>query len=141
MNALLVEQTHVIYSLAPSDLCSAAVVCFKDFFIIVVKGASHPFRVEGDPVKGYNFPDNDVAAGLKSMIDAAGSEDELKASLLELIANNETCVVNFSDYKKAKVSGFLGTKSLKVSNNAMKYIMFSTRKEAAKSLVEFYSDL
>lgn len=141
MNVLLIEQTHVVYSLAPSDLCSAAVVCFKDFFVIVTKGASHPFRVESDPVKGYNFPANDVAEGLKSMIDAANSEDELKASILDLIGNNETCVVNFSDYKKVKVSGFLGAKSLRVSNNAMKYITFSVRKDAAKSLVEFYSDL
>jgi len=141
MEVLLIDQTHVVYSLAPSDLCSSAVVCFKDSFIIVVKGPSHPFRVDNDPVPGYNFPDNDVAAGLKSMIASAGSEDELKAKLLELIGQNMTCVVNFSDWKKTKVSGFLGAKSLRVSNNAMKYITFSVRKDAAKSLVQFYSNL
>ena len=141
MNVLLIEQTHVVYSLAPSHLCSSAVVCFKDSYIIVLRAPSHPFRVDNDPVPGYNFPDNDVAAGLRNMIDAAGSEDELKTNLMELIQNNETCDVNFSDYKKKKVGGFLGSKTLKVSNNAMNYISFSVRKEAAKSLAEFYSDL
>ena len=139
MKALLIDQTHVVYSLAPSDLCSSAVVCFTDCFIIIANGASHPFRIDNDPVPGYNFPNNDVAAGLKNMIDSAASEDELKSKLLDLIQNNQTCVVNFSDYKKAKISGFLGAKSLRVSNNAMKYITFSVRKEAAKALVEFYS--
>jgi len=141
MNVLLIDQTHVVYSLAPSDLCSASVVCFKDFFIIVSKGASHPFRIDQDPVAGYNFPNNDVAAGLKDMIEKATSEDELKASLIELISGNMTCVINFSDYKKAKVGGFLGAKNLRLSNNAMNYITFSTRKDAAKALVQFYSDL
>ncbi|MCG8576409.1 MAG: hypothetical protein MI810_16100 [Flavobacteriales bacterium] len=141
MNVLLIEQTHVVYSLAPSDLCSSAVVCFKDFYIIVVKGPSHPFRVDHDPVPGYNFPNNDVAAGLRNMIDSASSEDELKAKLFELIQNNGTCVVNFSDYKKVKIGGFLGAKTLKVSNNAMNYISFSVRKDTAKALAQFYSDL
>ncbi len=141
MNVLLIEQTHVVYSLAPSNLCSSAVVCFPDSYIIVSKGPSHPFRIENDPVPGYNFPDNDVAAGLRSMIDSASSEEELKAKLLELIQNNNTCVINFSDYKKIKIKGFLGTKNFKVSNNAMNYISFSTRKDDAKSLAEFYSNL
>ena len=141
MNVLLIEQTHTVYSLAPSDLCSSAIVCFQDSFIIISKGPSHPFRIKNDPVPGYNFPDNDVAAGLKSMIDSAKTEDELKASLIELVDNNMTCVVNFSDWKKTKVSGFLGSKSLRVANNAMKYITFSVRKEPAKALVAFYSNL
>lgn len=141
MNVLLIEQTFVVYSLAPSDLCSSAVVCFPDSYIIVVKGASVPFRVDHDPVPGYNFPDNDVAAGLRNMINSAKSEDELKASLLELIGNNGACVVNFSDYKKVKVKGFLGAKTLKVSNNAMNYISFSARKDEGKLLAEFYSSL
>lgn len=141
MNVLLVEQTHVVYSLAPSDLCSSAVVCFKDSYIIVVKGASKPFRVDNDPVPGYNFPNNDVAAGLRNMIDSANSEDELKSKLLELIQNNTTCCINFSDYKKVKIAGFLGAKTFKVSNNALNYISFSARKDTAKSLAEFYSDL
>jgi hypothetical protein len=141
MNVLLIEQTHVVYSLAPSHLSSSAVVCFKDFYIIVLKGSSHPFRVDNNPVPGYNFPDNDVAVGLRNMIDSASSEDELKAKLLELIQNNDACVVNFSDYKKVKIAGFLGSKTLKTSNNAMNYISFSARKEAGKSLAEFYSNL
>lgn len=141
MNVLLIEQTHVVYSLAPSDLCSSAVVCFPDSYIIVSKGASVPFRIDHDPVPGYNFPDKDVAAGLKNMIASAKSEEDLKASLMELIGNNGTCVVNFSDYKKAKVKGFLGAKNLKVSNNAMNYITFSARKEQGKALAEFYSNL
>ena len=141
MNVLLIEQTHVVYSLAPSELCSSAVVCFQDSYIIVLKGPSHPFRVDNDPVPGYNFPDNDVAAGLRTMIDSASSEDELKAKLLELIQNNHTCVVNFSEWKKVKIGGFLGAKTLKVSNNAMKYISFSVRKDDAKSLAHFYSNL
>jgi hypothetical protein len=116
-------------------------VCFQDSFIIIVKGPSHPFRVENNPVPGYNFPNNDVANGLSSMIDSASSEDELKANLLELVDNITSCVVNFSDYKKTKVSGFLGSKSLRVSNSALKYITFSVRKDAAKSLVQFYSNL
>ena len=65
----------------------------------------------------------------------------MKAQLFDLINNNGTCVVNFSDYKKVKVGGFLGAKTLKVSNNAMNYISFSVRKDAAKSLAEFYSNL
>ena len=141
MDVLLIEKTHVVYSLAPSEICPSAVVCFKDFFVIVAKGASFPFRIEQDPVPGYHFPDNDVAAGLKAMIDGASSEEDLKAKLMELIQNNTTCVVNFSDYKKVKVAGFLGSKNLKVSNNAMKYITFSARKETAKALAQFYSNL
>jgi len=141
MNVLLIDQTHVVYSLAPKDLCVASVVCFKDFYIIVSHGASHPFRIDEDPVAGYNFPNNDIAAGLKSMIDNATSEEALKASLIELIGNNMTCVINFSDYKKVKIGGFLGAKMLKVSNNAMNYISFSVRKEPAKALAEFYSNL
>ncbi len=122
-------------------MCSSSVVCFKDFFIIVAKGASEPFRIDQDPVPGYNFPNNDLETGLKAMIESASSEEDLKAKLMELIQNNTTCVVNFSDYKKVKVGVFLGAKNLKISNNAMKYITFSTRKDTAKALAQFYSNL
>ena len=141
MNVLLIEDTLSVYSKAPQEFSKCAIVCFQDSFIMVMKGTSYPFRVENDPIPGYNFPDNDVTKGLRQMIDSCTSEDELKGKLNDLVQNNTLCVVNFSDYKKVKVSGFLGSKTLKVSNNLMNYISFSTRKQPAKDLASFYSNL
>lgn len=141
MNVLLIEKTFVVYSKAPQELNECSVVCFQDSYIIVLKGPSYPFRVDNDPVPSYNFPNNDVVNGLKSMIDSCSSEDELKGKLNDLIQNNGTCVINFSDFKKVKVSGFLGAKTLKASNSMMSYFSFNTRKQEAKDLVSFYSNL
>ena len=140
MNVLLIEKTFVVYSLAPQEMNKSSVVCFDDCFIVVLKGPSVPFRVDNDPVPSYGFPDNNVEAGLRNLIDSSNSEDELKEKLMSLV-NNELCLIKFADFKKVKVKGFLGTKTLKVSNSAMKYFCFSATKQDAKDLAAFYSNL
>ena len=142
MDVLLIEQTFVVYSKAPGELDKCSVVCFPDSYIIVHQQPSHPFRIDNDPVPSYNFPNNDVVAGLRSMIESVSSEDELKGQLSNLIGNNPLCIINFSDFKKVKVKkGLLGVKSLKVSNGALEYVSFSAGKQAGKDLVSFYSKL
>ncbi len=119
MNMLLIESTFVVASAAPGKNFISTVVCFEDCFYIVLHVESYSFGVDQNPVSSYNFEDDHVAKGVQKIIDLCTTEDELRARLQELIQHNMRCVVYFSDFKKAKISGFLGIKTLKVSNNMM----------------------
>jgi hypothetical protein len=116
-------------------------VCFEDSFYIVLHVDSYTFGVDVNPIRSYNFGDQTVPEGVKTLMDGCSSEDELKQKLYELIGNNGRCVVNFSDYKKVKIKGFLGVKTLKASNSALSYISFNAAKDVAKQLVAFYPNL
>ena len=140
MNALLIEDTIVITSSAPGKQFQSSVVCFEDSFYIILKVAAYTFHVDDYPVPSYNFGD-DVAAGVRGIMDSCTTEDELKAKLLNLIHGNGACVVNFADYKKVKVKSFLGVKTLKAMNSALSYVSFTASKGPAKELVNFYPNL
>lgn len=138
MKVLLVEQTNVLAATAPGKLHMASVVCFEDSFYIFLHVQGRTFHVDDlDPTPSYGFGDKSVAEGLQDLITNSSSEDELKGKLNEIIQNN-TLIINFADYKKVKVKGFIGTKTLKASNNAMSYVSFNVGKPKAKELVEFY---
>ncbi len=144
MNALLIEDTIVISSSAPGKFFQSSVVCFQDSFYIILKVASYTFGVDDHPVSSYKFGEDvgdDVAKGVRNIVDSHNNEHELKERLLSLIHNNTACVVNFSDYKKVKLKSFLGNKTLKAMNNAMSYISFNAGKETGKRLAKFYSNL
>ncbi len=140
MKALLIEETIVITSSAPGKQFLSSVVCFEDCFYIIPKVIAKTFHVNNFPIPSYNFGD-DVAKGVRDIMDSCNSEDELKEKLLALLQNNTTLIVPFSDYKKVKIKGFLGVKTLKAMNSAMNYISFTTTKDTAKALVEFYPNL
>ena len=140
MNALLLENSFAITSRAPGELAQCSVVCFRDSFYIILQVPSYTFGVDNNPVASYKFDGMTVPEGLQSMIDTSPDEDHLKGRLLSLIKNNTACVINFSDFKKVKIGGFLGTKSLKAKNNALSYVSVNATKESAKKLVKFYPD-
>lgn len=138
MNILLVEQTLVLTSSAPGKLFQSSVVCFKDGFYIFLHVPAYTFHVDTTP--DYGFGDQKVPEGLKDLIATCSDEAELKGKLNQIIPNN-TLVVHFSDYKKAKVKGFFGVKTMKASNNALSYVSFNGTGEVGKSLVAFYAHL
>ncbi len=141
MNTLLIEQTIVITSSAPGKQFQSSVVCFEDSFYIVLHVDAYTFGVDVNPIASYNFGNNGVPEGLRSIMGSCSTEEELKGKLLGLLQNNMRCVVNFSDYKKVKIKGFLGVKTLKAMNSAMSYVSFNATKEQAKELVSFYAHL
>jgi hypothetical protein len=140
MNALLIESSFALTSSAPGKPYHCSVVCFQDSFYIILQVPSYTFGVDQHPVSSYKFGDDSVAEGLRNMIDSSTDEDHLKGRLLSLIKNNTACVVNYADFKKVKIGGFLGTKTLKAKQNALSYVSFNATKESAKKLVKFYPD-
>ncbi len=141
MNVLYIEETLVITSSAPGKMFRSGVVCFQDAFFIVLKVPATTFHVNQNPEAIYGFGDMSIDEGVQYLIDNSNSEEELKAKLLEHVKGNNTLMVNFSDWKKVKISGFLGTKTLKAKNSSLSYISFNATKNVAKQLVEFYPNL
>jgi len=140
MNALLIEQTLVMASTAPGKLFQSSVVCFQDSFYIILHVPAYTFHVNEHPEKGYNFGDRSITEGLKDIMASCSDEAELKSKLGELVQNN-TLIINFGDYKKVKINGFFGVKTLKASNSALSYVSFNATKDVAKQLVAFYPNL
>lgn len=116
-------------------------VCFQDSFYIILHVDAYTFHVNRNPIASYNFDDYKVKVGVQKIIDACSTEEELKEKLLQLNQGNTTLTVNFSDYKKAKLSSFLGVKTIKAMNNAMSYISCNATKAKGKELAKFYSNL
>jgi hypothetical protein len=138
MDILLVDQTITLTSSAPGKFFTASTVCFKDGFYIFLHVPAYTFHVNQTP--DYGFGEKSVPEGLKGIIASCSNESELREKL-DAIIPNSTLVINFSDYKKAKVSGLFGTKTLKVSNSALNYVSFNASKDAGKSLAQFYAHL
>lgn len=138
MDILLVEKTIAFTSSAPGKVFEASTVCFKDGFYIFLHVPAYTFHVNETP--DYGFGEKSVSDGLKELIASCSSEDELREKLQAIIPNN-TLVVNFSDYKKVKVSGLFGVKTLKASNSALNYIAFNGNKETGKQIAAFYAHL
>lgn len=141
MDVLLLEKTIVITSSAPGKQFISSVVCFKDSFYIILHVDAYTFHVNQNPISSYGFGDDSVEVGVQKIIDSCNTEDELKARLLELNQGNTTLTINFSDYKKVKVSSFLGVKTLKAMNSAMSYVSCNANKAKGKELAAFYVHL
>ncbi len=140
INTLLIEDTLLFTSAAPGKYFESSVVCFQDSCYLILKKISSTFRVDMDPTASYGFGSDSVAEGLKKIIESSSSEAELKQTLLNLIGNNQTCVVNYSDYKKTTLKGFLGKKTFSARQSALKYISFTmVSKEEGKKIAEFYN--
>jgi hypothetical protein len=137
-NTLLIEKALLFTSAAPGKLFESAVVCFEDSCYLILKKVSSTFRVDIDPTSQYGFGQDSVEEGLKKIIASSSSEENLKSELLQLIGNNTTCVLNYSDYKKKTLKGFLGQKTFSVRQNALKYVSFTVSKVEGKKLSEFY---
>lgn len=138
MNVQLIDEVMLFTSSAPGKYFGSAVVCFEDSCYLVPKTVATTFHIDNHPVAGYGFGDDSVEEGLAKIIASHTNEDELKARLLELVGGNTTLVVNFSDYKKTRIKGFLGSKTFSARQNAMSYISFTVGKKESKKLVEFY---
>jgi hypothetical protein len=139
-NTLLIENAILLASVAPGKFYETAVVCFPDSCYLILKKISSTFRVDADPTAMYGFGEDSVEDGLKKIIESSSNEADLKDTLLELIGNNQTCVINFSDYKKTRIKGFLGKKTFSARKNALNYISFSiVSKEEGKKITEFYN--
>lgn len=141
MDILLLEKTIVITSSAPGKQFISSVVCFKDSFYIILHVDAYTFHVNQNPISSYNFGDDAVEVGVQKIIDSCGTEQELKDKLFALNQNNTTLTVNFSDYKKVKISSFLGVKTLKAMNNALTYVSCNASKAKGKELAKFYDHL
>ncbi len=141
MNTLLLEKTIVITSSAPGKQFISSVVCFQDSFYIILHVDAYTFHVNENPIPSYNFGDDKVEVGVQKIIDSCTTEEELKAKLSTLNQGNTTLTINFSDYKKAKISSFLGVKTLKAMNSAMSYVSCNATKAKGKELAQFYSHL
>jgi hypothetical protein len=141
MNVLLINDSTLLASVAPSKFYESSVVCFKDSCYLMLKKISSTFRVDVDPTIGYGFGDESVAEGLRKLIDGCQDEEELKAKLRGLLNGNETCIINYADYKKIKIKGFLKQKTFSARQNAFRYISFSVSKDVGQELIAFYPNI
>jgi hypothetical protein len=141
MNVLLINDSTLLASVAPSKMYQSSVVCFEDSCYLMLKKISSTFRVDVDPTIGYGFGNDSVAEGLRKLIDGCQDEEELKTKLKDLLKGNETCIIKFADYKKIRIKGFLKQKTFSARQNALRYISFSVSKDAGKELIDFYPNI